>query len=75
MGGRNQSESVAGMRRNTQLDLYQEVDMSFHQGIGIKKKRIFGFVFGKVGEIGLKIDFLPEYFLPLVSSGLNAHLN
>ena len=43
--------------------------MIFHQSIGVKIERIFGFISRKVREMGLKIDFVQEDILFLVSSG------
>lgn len=41
----------------------------FHQSIGVKIEGIFGFVFRKVREVGLKIPFRQEYISFVVSSG------
>jgi len=43
--------------------------MIFHQGICVKMEGISGFVFRKVGEISLKISFVQEDGLLLISPG------
>ena len=51
------------------FNLKEQVEVIFHQCIGIEMEVIFFFVLGEIRKVGPEICFADEYILSLISSG------
>jgi hypothetical protein len=60
-------QNLHNSRQRRLADFQKEVEVGFHQSVGIEMKGMSIFVFKEVRKVGSKVPFIQEYGLSLVS--------